>query len=94
MTELRLRVAPAARLRFDRIEGRHVLLSPERGFALSDTATEIVRLCDGTLTPSGIILACQARYAASPPEPIAADVRTVLGELLARGLLVELPEGA
>ena len=87
--EGRLSIAPSARLRFDKIEARHVLLSPERGLALSDTATEIVRLCDGTRTLSQVVEACQARYEDGDAVQIEADVRCVLQELMARSLVVE-----
>jgi pyrroloquinoline quinone biosynthesis protein D len=87
--ERRLGIAPSARLRFDKIEARHVLLSPERGLALSDTATEIVRLCDGTRTASEVVQACVARYTEGNAAQIETDVRRVLQELMARSLVVE-----
>jgi len=92
--EKRLKLAPSARLRWDKIDARHVLLSPERGLSLSETATEIVRLCDGTRTASGVVLACVERYAsdAGAREKIEADVRLMIGELLSRGLVVEVAE--
>jgi pyrroloquinoline quinone biosynthesis protein D len=87
-----LRVAASARLRWDKIEGRHVLLSPERGLALSKTATEIVQLCDGSRTASAVARACVDRYASGGGDAakIEADVRVMVGELLARGLVVEV----
>jgi coenzyme PQQ biosynthesis protein PqqD len=84
----RLRIAPRARLRFDRLELRHVLLSPERGLALSETATLIVQLCDGASTEAGIVDACVARYGEEHRARIEVDVRAVIADLLARGLLV------
>jgi pyrroloquinoline quinone biosynthesis protein D len=85
-------VAPSARLRWDKIDGRHVLLSPERGLSLSATATEIVQLCDGTLTASGIAARCVERYAASDHARIVGDVHAMIRELLSRRLVVELGE--
>ena len=91
MTEKKLNVARGARLRWDRVEARHVLLSPERGLALSETATEIVKLCDGTLTASGIAERCVEKYSVGERATIEADVRRMLDELLSRGLVVEEP---
>jgi coenzyme PQQ biosynthesis protein PqqD len=90
--EKRLKIAPLARLRWDRIDGRHVLLSPERGLALNPTATEVVKLCDGTRTASEIARRCVDTYAGdsvAEREGIEADVRAWLAELLARSLVVE-----
>ena len=95
MSEPRLKVASSARLRWDKIEGRHVLLSPERGLALSPTATEIVELCDGAHTASGVVLRCVERHGGGAPEArekIEQDVRAMLRELLSRGLVVEQAE--
>ena len=88
--ERRLAVASSARLRWDKIEGRHVLLSPERGLSLSETASEIVQLCDGTRTASAIALQCVERYGGADRTKIEEDVRNMLRELLTRGLVVEL----
>jgi pyrroloquinoline quinone biosynthesis protein D len=85
----RLKVARGARLRWDKIDEKHVLLSPERGLALSPTATEIVQLCDGTLTAAGIAEKCVERYGAVARAKIEADVRAMLRELMSRGLVVE-----
>jgi pyrroloquinoline quinone biosynthesis protein D len=89
--EKRLKVAPSARLRWDKVDGRHVLLSPERGLSLNATATEVVQLCDGTLTASDIVQRCTEKYGHG--SAIEEDVRTWLGELIARGLVVEYTEG-
>ena len=91
--ERKLKVAPMARLRWDKIDGKHVLLSPERGLSLSATATEIVQLCDGTRTARGVVIACIERYgAASDAAKIEADVLALLDELASRGLVVECSE--
>ncbi len=67
-----------------------MLLSPERGLSLSATATEIVQLCDGTRTASDVARQCVERYGGADRAKIEQDVRNMLGELLARGLVVEL----
>jgi len=89
----RLKVAPKARLRWDKIEQRHVLLSPERGLSLGATAAEIVQLCDGTRTAAGVEAACVERYGAGGADErerarIEHDVQALIADLLARGLVV------
>ena len=42
-----------ARLRFDRISGEYLLLSPERGLILNGPASEILRLCTGVDNQDG-----------------------------------------
>ena len=44
------KLAKKARLRFDRHSGGHMLVYPERGLALNETAAEIAKRCDGTRT--------------------------------------------
>ena len=41
----RVRLAPKARLRFDARSGKHVLLYPERGLELTESAARIAALC-------------------------------------------------
>ena len=43
----RLRLAPKARLRTDRLTGETLLLYPEHGLVLNPSAAAILRLCDG-----------------------------------------------
>jgi coenzyme PQQ biosynthesis protein PqqD len=82
-----------ARLRWDKVGGKHVLLSPERGLSLSDTATLVVRLCDGTLTRQGVVDRCVEQYGEGARAQIEVDVSALVTELLARGLIVEYSEG-
>jgi coenzyme PQQ biosynthesis protein PqqD len=51
---LRPRLADKARLRFDSHSGRHVLMYPERGLVLNDTAARILLLCTGEHTVAAI----------------------------------------
>ena len=46
----RPRLAPKARLRFDRKSSRYMLLYPERGLVLNATAADVVQLCTGEHT--------------------------------------------
>jgi coenzyme PQQ biosynthesis protein PqqD len=88
-----LALAPMARLRWDRKDGRYLLLSPERGLALNDTATLVVKLCDGTRTTAAVIAECIRSHGGAPAERIEQDVRTLLTQLRARGLVLGYSEG-
>jgi len=83
----RPRLAPKARLRFDRLSGRSLLLYPERGMALNDTAAEILRLCTGEATVAQIVDDLVAKYGSEKREALAAEVRAFLQELADRNLL-------
>jgi pyrroloquinoline quinone biosynthesis protein E len=80
------RLSPKARVRPDPRDGRPVLLSPERGLRLGDTAAAIVALCDGTRAQDAIVDELAARYRADRAR-IAADVAALLADLHARSLL-------
>src|SRR5947209_5700763 len=51
----RPRLAAKARLRFDKRESKHILLYPERGLLLNDTAAAILQACDGSRTLDEIV---------------------------------------
>jgi coenzyme PQQ biosynthesis protein PqqD len=91
MTDCRPRLADKARLRFDRHANRHMLLYPEKGLALSATATEIVKLCDGERTVSEIVVELRKTYDSAPAGVLEKEVADFLGALRDRGLLVENP---
>jgi pyrroloquinoline quinone biosynthesis protein E len=80
------RLSRKARVQPDPRDGRPVLLSPERGLRLSDTAAAIVALCDGTREVDAIIDELASRYGAAR-DVIARDVEALLGDLHDRGLL-------
>jgi pyrroloquinoline quinone biosynthesis protein E len=80
------RLSRKARVQPDPRDGCPVLLSPERGLRLGDTAAAIVALCDGTRELDAIVDALATRYAA-PRDVIARDVDALLGDLHDRGLL-------
>jgi pyrroloquinoline quinone biosynthesis protein D len=79
-------LARRARLRFDRLSGQHVLLAPERGFRLNESAAAILSLCDGQRSLR------QIAEQLAPPEQeprVLADVLAMLEQLESRGLLCE-----
>jgi pyrroloquinoline quinone biosynthesis protein E len=83
---VRPRLSRKARVQPDPRDGRPVLLSPERGLRLGDTAAAIVALCDGTRDVDAIVAELATRYGA-PRDVIARDVDALLADLHARGLL-------
>jgi coenzyme PQQ biosynthesis protein PqqD len=92
----RLRLASKVRLRFDPRSGKQVLLYPERGLELSESAARIAALCAEAGTEVGtkgrtvaeIIDELCAAAAGEPRERIEADVLAFLRQLEDRGLVV------
>lgn len=78
-------VAPKARLQWDEVRQRHVLLYPEGMVALNPTAAAIVGLCDGARSVADIVAALRQRYGA---DGIAQDVAALLDGLAAKGLVI------
>jgi coenzyme PQQ biosynthesis protein PqqD len=84
---MRPKLAPKARLRYDRKTTRYMLLYPERGLELNPTAADIVRLCTGAHTLDVIVEHLAAKYSSQPREAIAREVMTFLAALAERGLV-------
>ncbi|HUK21939.1 MAG TPA: pyrroloquinoline quinone biosynthesis peptide chaperone PqqD [Gemmatimonadales bacterium] len=78
------RVAPKARLQWDEVRRRHVLLYPEGLVALNPTGAEILELCDGQRSVADISRTLGERYAAGGIER---DVQDFLAGLTAKGLV-------
>lgn len=87
LTTIRPRLSPKVRLRFDRITGRHLLLYPEAGLELNDTATAIARLCTGEWTIDDMVDQLARIYDPASPIEIRRAVREFLSILANRGLL-------
>jgi coenzyme PQQ biosynthesis protein PqqD len=85
-------LAPRARLRFDRRSGRRLLLYPERGLLLTETAAEIVGLLDGQRTIAAIVDTLVAAHGGGARAAIERDVLAFLDALAARALLRVEPE--
>ena len=77
------------RLRFDRISGEYLLLSPERGLILNGPASQIVRLCTGANTLAMMIDRLATAHPDCPRTLLAQDLRQFLHELKNRGLVHE-----
>jgi pyrroloquinoline quinone biosynthesis protein D len=79
------RLHPKARLQWDAVRQRDVLLYPEGLVALNATGAEILKLCDGTRSVSDVAATLRERYGA--PE-IEGDVSRLLDALAAKGLVL------
>ena len=74
-----------ARLQFDPVRGQRVLLYPEGALLLSDTAAEILELCDGCRTIGDIAAILAERYDCD----VTADVSEYLSQLADGDLIRE-----
>jgi coenzyme PQQ biosynthesis protein PqqD len=83
------RLAKKARLRFDRHSSKYMLVYPERGLALNDSAAMIVKRCDGTRSVRQIAdeIAVEANVPEAERTGLENDVIELVGELAKKGLL-------
>jgi pyrroloquinoline quinone biosynthesis protein D len=72
-----------ARLEYDPVRERHVLLYPEGAVLLNDTGAAILELCNGARTVSQIVSILSERYHAD----VAADVTEYLDRMVDRELV-------
>ena len=72
-----------ARLQFDPVRQQRVLLYPEGAVLLSDSAAEILELCDGRRTVADIAAILGERYACD----VTADVSEYLSQLAESDLI-------
>jgi pyrroloquinoline quinone biosynthesis protein D len=79
------RIAPKARLQWDEVRERHVLLYPEGLVTLNDTGVAILTLCDGERTLADVVTTLEERYRTAG---LAGDVATFLDGLAAKGLVI------
>lgn len=77
------KLAKKARLRFDRHSGKHMLMYPERGLELNESAAAIVKRCDGTKTVGAIVEELRAETGADVRD----DVVAIIDGLRKKGLL-------
>ncbi len=82
----RPRLARGARLQWDVVEGRRLLLVPEGALALNATAEAVLELCDGERSVAGIVAELEARY---PGASLRDDVLELLERVAERGFLVD-----
>jgi coenzyme PQQ biosynthesis protein PqqD len=84
--ERRPRLARGSRLRWDEARQSWVVLAPERVILLDEIAHEIVRRCDGASTIAEITADLARSFEAEPGE-VAADVETLIEDLLAKRIM-------
>jgi coenzyme PQQ biosynthesis protein PqqD len=84
-------LAPKARLHFDRHTQRHLLLYPERGMALNQSASDVLLQCVQACSVGAIIEQLVAKYGEAQRPTISEDVLALLRSLAERGLLREVP---
>lgn len=72
-----------ARLEFDPVRNRRVLLYPEGAMLLNDTGGEVLALCDGTRTVADIGAELGTKYHAD----VTADIAAYLAKLAERELV-------
>jgi hypothetical protein len=90
----RPKLSNAARLRYDAPTRSYVLLSPERGLRLNETASEVVLRCTGELTVREIAteLRCACTVEPRKRAPAGAVHHEPSGEEIARDILDLLVE--
>jgi len=88
--EARPRLAPKVRVRWDRKDGRYMLLYPERGLVLNATAAEVVKLCTGEHTVAAIVEQLSQKYA-KDTVAVESEVVTFLQTMSDRGLVQDAP---
>jgi coenzyme PQQ biosynthesis protein PqqD len=81
------KLAKKARLRFDRHSGGHMIVYPECGLALNETAAEIAKRCDGTRTVGQIVEELTSGSEPATGHDIYGDVVTFIEKLAKKGLL-------
>jgi pyrroloquinoline quinone biosynthesis protein D len=77
------RIWRLARLEYDKVRQRHVLLYPEGAVLLNDTGAAILELCDGTHSVGEIVTILTQRYQAD----VSADVTEYLAQMTERELV-------
>lgn len=80
------RFSRGVRLQHDGVRDQWVVLAPERAFIPDQTATEVLRLIDGTSSIGQIIDGLAGRFNA-PREVIAGDVLGMIQDLSSRRVL-------
>jgi coenzyme PQQ biosynthesis protein PqqD len=85
------KLAKKARLRFDRHSKSHMIVYPERGLALNESAAEIAKRCDGSRSVGEIVeeLAKVHNVRGKQWEEVYADVVAFVSQLRDKGLLEE-----
>jgi pyrroloquinoline quinone biosynthesis protein D len=92
------KLAAKARLKFDKVREKHLLLLPEKVVVLNETAASILRLCDGSRTVNTITKSISTSLLAGPEtkssgslpdlKTMEADISGFLQEMADQGWVV------
>jgi pyrroloquinoline quinone biosynthesis protein D len=80
------RLTSKARLHYDRHAQQHMLLYPEKGLVLNQTALAILQLCTGEHSVADIVLRLRQGFGTAP-ERVERDVLSFLVTLEQRALI-------
>lgn len=80
------KLASKARLRWDKIEQKHLLLYPERGLVLNKSGAAILAMCDGKHTVEMMAASFRGSHDADQAE-ILEQIKQFLDEMRKKGLL-------
>ncbi len=89
---LKPKLSKKARVQRDKVTGKNVLLYPERGLVLNDTAFAIIERCRGELTVDQIVGELVKKFEGATREEITGQVLAFLRQLHERTLLDGAPE--
>ncbi|OJU46870.1 MAG: pyrroloquinoline quinone biosynthesis protein PqqD [Alphaproteobacteria bacterium 65-37] len=81
-----VRFRPGVKFRFDETRQAWIVLAPERLLLPDEIAVEVLKRIDGQRTVGQVIDDLAATFKA-PRETIATDVRAMLGDLAAKGIV-------
>ncbi|HTV63033.1 MAG TPA: pyrroloquinoline quinone biosynthesis peptide chaperone PqqD [Verrucomicrobiae bacterium] len=81
---VRPRLANKARLKWDAVREKHLLLFPEGVLVLNNTAHDVLALCDGQRHVGEIVKTLAEQYQS---DAIEGDVKDILGRLLEKKLV-------
>lgn len=85
--DYRPRLASKARLRWDNVGKQHMLVFPEAALLLNESATAILKLCDGERLVEQIVDALVEQFTGADRALITNEVTALLTRLQTRGLL-------
>ena len=92
LTKLELHHIPKlprhAKLRFDEARKKWIINAPERVFELDETAAEIMKLVNGTISINSIIDNLHEKFKEASREQISKDVILMLQSLADKGFIV------
>lgn len=83
----RPRLVSRARLKFDPIANREMILFPEAALVLNETGAAIVRLCDGARSIDQIVEQLSKKYGGAGRDALTREVVQFIATIRARGLL-------